>query len=255
MASDVKAPLEGKTILITGASRGIGAATAKLCVRHGARVLLHASAASDAIAAAAKEIGASEGDCLYQDLSTPGAGAKLVAAALAHAGGLDGVVNNAGVYLPSALDGSDADWSDGWATTMAVNVQAPADICRASVAHFRKRGGGAIVNVASRAGHRGDGIDHAAYAASKGAVLAITKTWARALAGENILLYAIAPGWVETRMAPADIEARKKAVHDIPLGRVAQPKEIAAMIAFLLSGAAPSAAGATFDINGASYVR
>jgi len=83
----------------------------------------------------------------------------------------------------------------------------------------------------------------------------MTKTWARALSGEDILIYAIAPGWVETRMAPQDIENRKKAVADIPLGRVAQPEEIANMTAFLLSGACPSAVGATMDINGASYVR
>ena len=111
------------------------------------------------------------------------------------------------------------------------------------------------MNVASRAGHRGDGVENAAYAASKGAVLAMTKTWARGLAAENILLYAIAPGWVETRMAPQDIAAREKAVEEIPLGRVAQPEEVGAMIGFLLTGASPSATGATFDINGASYVR
>ena len=138
---------------------------------------------------------------------------------------------------------------------MAVNVQAPADICRAAVAHFRDKDGGAVVNIASRAGHRGDGGDHAAYAASKGAVLAMTKTWARALSGEGIHFYAIAPGWVETRMAPEDIKKRAEAVADIPLGRVAQPEEVADMVGFLLSGACPSAVGSTFDINGASYVR
>ncbi len=83
----------------------------------------------------------------------------------------------------------------------------------------------------------------------------MTKTFARALAAENILFYAVAPGWVETRMAPKDIEARKKAVADIPLGRVATPEEVAAMTVFLLTGACASATGATFDINGASYVR
>jgi len=113
----------------------------------------------------------------------------------------------------------------------------------------------AIINIASRAGHRGDGVDHAAYAASKGAVLSMTKTWARGVSGEGIELYAIAPGWVETRMAPQDIENRKKAVADIPLGRVAQAEEIAHMAAFLLTGACQSAVGSTFDINGASYVR
>jgi NAD(P)-dependent dehydrogenase (short-subunit alcohol dehydrogenase family) len=178
-----------------------------------------------------------------------------MAAAVEMAGRLDAVVNNAGIYLSTPLAADGAAWAEGWAKTMAINVQAPADICRAAIAHFRQHGGGIVVNVASRAGHRGDAPDGGAYAASKGAILAMTKTWARALAGENILFYAIAPGWVETRMAPQDIEARKKAVHEIPLGRVAAPEEVAAMIAFLASGACPSATGATFDINGASYVR
>ncbi|MEO0883279.1 MAG: SDR family oxidoreductase [Pseudomonadota bacterium] len=243
--------LENKTVLITGASRGIGAATALVCAEAGARVLPHATGMSDAAATVASTL---DTEFLYADLSDEGAGDRLFKAALERTGRIDCVVNNAGVYLASPLSGD--SWGLGWAKTMAVNVQAPADICRAAVAHFRHGGtGGAIVNIASRAGHRGDGPDHAAYAASKGAVLAMTKTWARALASEDIHVYAIAPGWVETRMAPEDIKKRADAVSDIPLGRVAQPQEVAEMVAFLLSGACPSAVGATFDINGASYVR
>ncbi|WDI32541.1 SDR family NAD(P)-dependent oxidoreductase [Hyphococcus flavus] len=247
--------LNGKTVLITGASRGIGAAAVKLCHAAGARVLPHASGPSDKASAVAEAAGLGSDDFLYQDLSVHGAGFALAQQAIEKAGRLDAVVNNAGVYLASPLTGDTGAWDEGWAKTMAVNVQAPADICRATIAHFREHGGGTIVNIASRAGHRGDGLEKATYAASKGAVLAMTKTWARGLSGENILLYAIAPGWVETRMAPEDIEARKYAVNEIPLGRVAQPEEVAETILFLLSGACPSMTGATLDINGASYVR
>ena len=248
--------LNGKTILITGAARGIGAAAAKTCHEAGAQVLLHAGGASDASAKAAASVGQKADDFFYEDFSAPGAGFSLMARALERAGKIDGVVNNAGMFTSSPLTGDLSTWADGWSKTLAVNVQAPADICRAAVEHFRKRGdGGIIVNIASRAGHRGDGVENAAYAASKGAVLAMTKTWARGLAGENILFYAIAPGWVETRMAPQDIEDRKHALKEIPLGRVAQPEEVGATIAFLLSGACPSATGSTIDINGASYVR
>ena len=242
--------LTDKTILVTGASRGIGAATGRVCRAAGAQVIAHASGMSDAAASVASEL---DIDFVFEDLSEAGAGTRLFAKALEQAGRIDGVVNNAWVYLPSSLTGD--DWDSGWAKTMAVNVQAPADICRASVAHFRNAGGGSVVNIASRAGHRGDGGDHAAYAASKGAVLAMTKTWARALSGEGIHFYAIAPGWVETRMAPEDVKKRAEAVADIPLGRVAQPEEVADMVGFLLSGACPSAVGSTFDMNGASYVR
>ncbi len=249
--------LHNKTMLITGASRGIGAAASRLCHGAGANVILHANKESTASAEVAASVGQTAGDFIYQDLTAPDAGLSLAERAIERAGRLDAVVNNAGLFLSSPLGGAKGAWDDGWSKIMAVNVQAPADICRAAIGHFRENGGGGgtIVNIASRAGHRGDGVENAAYAASKGAVLAMTKTWARGLAGENILLYAIAPGWVETRMAPQDIEARKTAVHEIPLGRVAQPEEIASTIVFLLSGACPSATGATIDINGASYVR
>ena len=248
--------LKGKKILVTGAARGIGAATAKICHDAGAQVLLHAGSASDAAAKVAGTVGQTAEDFFYEDFSAPNAGFSLVARALERTGRIDGVVNNAGMFTPSPLSGDVSTWADGWSQTLAVNVQAPADICRAAIGHFREHSdGGIIVNLASRAGHRGDGVENAAYAASKGAVLAMTKTWARGLAAEDILLYAIAPGWVETRMAPKDIEDRKNALKEIPLGRVAQPEEVGATVAFLLSGACPSATGSTIDINGASYVR
>ena len=238
--------LSNKTILITGASRGIGAAAAKVCAEAGARVIPHASRESEN----------TNSDFIYEDLSQEGAGQRLFDKALKVFGSIDGVVNNAGIFLstPLSLDKAD-EWEANWKTIMAVNVQAPADICRAAIDHYRKTGGGRIVNIASRAGHRGDGPENSAYAASKGAMLAMTKSWARGISHENIYLYSIAPGWVETRMAPQDIEARKNAIDEIPLGRVAQPEEVANMIAFLLTDACPSAVGATFDINGASHVR
>jgi len=249
------ADLNGKTVLVTGASRGIGASIAIAAARAGARVLLHATARTDAIDKTASEIGASRSDIICEDLAEPDAGFRLFEKALASAPRIDALVNNAGVYVESSLIGSRSEWTQSWAKTIAVNLQAPADACFAAIEHFRKSGGGMVINIASRAGHRGDSIDGAAYAASKGAMLAMTKTFARQLAGENMLFYAIAPGWVETRMAPKDIEARAKATAEIPLGRVADPDEVGALVAFLLTGACASATGATFDINGASYVR
>jgi NAD(P)-dependent dehydrogenase (short-subunit alcohol dehydrogenase family) len=249
------ANLTGKTVLLTGASRGIGAATATALRNDGARVLAHASAPGQASQALIDNGVVSAPDFLFEDLGAPGAGGRLFEAALACAGRIDAAVNNAGVYVETPVAGSDEAWSAGWVKTLAVNLHAPADLCRAAIAHFRSAGGGRIVNIASRAGHRGDGPDYAAYAASKAGLIALTKTYARAFSGEDILFYAIAPGWVETRMAPADIEARRKAVNEIPLGRVAQPEEIAALVAFLLGDACPSATGSTFDVNGASYVR
>lgn len=247
--------LKGKTVLVTGASRGIGAAIARSAADAGAHLILHATSDGEAIEAVARDCSVPASRVAFEDLSAPDAGFRVFEKALAASPRIDAVVNNAGVYIELSLLAPREDWRDTWAKTQAVNMQAPADTCFAAIEHFRTKGGGIVVNIASRAGHRGDSIDGAAYAASKGAILAMTKTFARALASENILFYAIAPGWVETRMAPKDIEARRKATAEIPLGRVATPEEIAAMTVFLLTGACASATGATFDINGASYVR
>ncbi|MEM6538396.1 MAG: SDR family oxidoreductase [Pseudomonadota bacterium] len=247
--------LSDKTILITGASRGIGLSAAKRCADLGGEVLIHASSESDDLLRAAESLGLPPNKVLVEDLSQPNAGASLFAKALAASGRrLNSLVNNAGVYLPTPINDDDA-WGANWQRTFAINVSALADLSRAAVQHFTELGGGRIVNIASRAGQRGDGPDHAAYAASKGAVLAFTKSMARAVAEDGILMYAIAPGWVATRMAPADIENRKRAAADIPLGRVADPSEVANLIGYLLTDGCPSATGATFDVNGASYVR
>lgn len=247
--------LTGKTVLVTGASRGIGAAIARAILDADGAPIVHASRPGGAISAVVAEVGAEPNQVILEDLSKCGAGFRLFDKALAVAPRIDAVVNNAAIYEESDLGAAREDWRDVWERTTAVNLYAPADISHAAIAHFRAKGGGTVVNIASRAGHRGDAIDGAAYAASKGAMLAMTKTFARALSGENILFYAIAPGWVETRMAPKDQVKRAKAVAEIPLGRVAAPEEVAAMTVFLLSGQCASATGATFDINGASYVR
>ena len=246
--------LNNKTILITGASRGIGRASVEICKQNGARILAHASGPSAPCEALIADGLVEREDLILEDFSQKGAGTRLFERAIAQAPDLDCVVNNAGVYLASPVDDAKA-WDEGWAQTMNVNVHAVADICRAAITYFSAKGGGSVVNIASRAGHRGDGPDHSAYAASKGAILAMTKTFARAYAGEGVLFYAIAPGWVETRMAPQDIENRKLAIRDIPLGKVANPAEVGALIAFLASGQCPSLIGATLDVNGASYVR
>lgn len=249
-------PLAGKRALITGSSKGVGLAAARLFAAQGAQVVMHANTTAASARAAAADIGEHVLGVIAADLSQPGAGTRLFAEADALAGGrLDVVVNNAGIYLASEIRADDADWHAAWARVLQVNLLAVADICRAAVSAFTQRGGGSLINIASRAGFRGDDGDHTAYAASKGAVLALTKTLARAYGKDGVLAYALAPGWIDTRMAPQNAAGLAAARNEIPIGRMASADEVAAMCAFLASGACASATGACIDINGASYVR
>ena len=173
-------------------------------------------------------------------------------------GRIDVLVNNAGVFEPVAVDAPPAEWQAGWSRTMQINLQASADLCRRAVLHWRERGiAGRIVNVASRAAYRGDSPAHWHYAASKAGMVAMTKSIARGYAAENILAFAVCPGFTMTGMAEDYLASRggDKLLADIPLGRVAAPEEVAEAVAYLALEAPPSMTGAVLDINGASYVR
>ncbi len=233
-------------ILLTGSSRGIGAAARAALAARGAEVIGQARTAVDTHTVAA-------------DLALPGAAAELWYAALERAdGAIDVLVNNAGIFAANPLDGSDADWLAGWRETLRINLTAAAELSRLAVRHWQARGvAGRIVHVASRAGHRGDSPDHWHYAASKGGMLAMHKTIARQYAKDGILSFAITPGFTDTAMAGDYLASRggPGLLADIPLGRVATPEEIATLIASCALDAPPSLTGATLDANGASYVR
>lgn len=234
------------TILVTGSSRGIGSAIADALRARGARVIGHATYAWDAETVAA-------------DLAQPPAPQMLWQEALDLAGGsIDAVVNNAGVFAANPLDSSDIAWLDAWEDTLRINLTAAAQLSRFAVRHWLDRGTeGRLVHIASRAGHRGDSPDHWHYAASKGGMLALHKTIARAYAARGVLSFAIAPGFTDTAMAEDYLASRggPALLAEIPLGRVATPQEIAIMAAFCALDAPPSMTGAVLDANGASYVR
>jgi 3-oxoacyl-[acyl-carrier protein] reductase len=231
-------------ILITGASRGIGAAAYELLKSRGHNVVGHSTKGGD--------------DLIAGDLLDPAAPNVIWNEALDRLGGrIEALVNNAGIYEAVATDASDDDWHMGWARTTQINVQAPADLSRLGVAHFKRHGGGRIVNVSSRAGWRGDSPQHWHYAASKAALLGMTKTIARAYAADNIYAFAVAPGFTVSEMTEEYLQGRGGAqiVADIPLGRVASTVEVAEVIRWLATEAPASSSGSTIDVNGASYVR
>ena len=233
-------------ILLTGSSRGIGAAAKTALEARGAKTVGQATT-SDRI------------DTVPANFREPGAPHELWQAALARAGGkIDVLVNNAGLFDPNPIDRSDIEWLDAWEDTMRINLTAAAQLSRFAVRHWQERGvGGRIVHVASRAGHRGDSPAHWHYAASKGGMLAMHKSIARAYASEGILSFAITPGFTDTAMAGDYLDSRggPGLLADIPLGRVAEPEEIAKLVEFCALDAPPSLTGATLDANGASYVR
>ncbi len=233
-------------ILLTGSSRGIGAAIRKQLQARGATVIGHASRAHDA-------------DTIGADLADASAPEELWQAALERSGGtLDVLINNAGLFSATPLDSTDDDWLAGWEDTVRVNLTSAAQLSRFAVRHWQERGvPGRIVHIASRAGHRGDSPAHWHYAAAKGGMLAMHKTIARAYAKESILSFAITPGFTDTAMAGDYLSSRggPGLLADIPLGRVAEPEEIATIATFCALDAPPSMTGATLDANGASYVR
>ena len=233
-------------ILLTGSSRGIGAAARTALEARGAKVIGQSTSG--------------EGfGTLAADFRDPQAPRALWDAALEQAGGeIDVVVNNAGLFDPNPIDRSDIEWLDAWEDTMRINLTASAQLSRYAVKHWRETGrSGRIVHVASRAGHRGDSPAHWHYAASKGGMLAMHKSIARAYAGENIYSFAITPGFTDTAMAGDYLDSRggPGLLADIPLGRIAEPEEIARIVEFCALDAPPSMTGTTIDANGASYVR
>jgi NAD(P)-dependent dehydrogenase (short-subunit alcohol dehydrogenase family) len=172
-------------------------------------------------------------------------------------GRVDVLINNAGIFEATPIEQEDAGWLAGWERTMQVNLTASAALCRLAVLHFRERGGGRIVNVASRAAYRGDSPQHWHYAASKAGMIGMTKSIARGYAHENVLAFGVCPGFTMTGMAEEYLASRggDKLLADIPLGRVAGAEEVAETVRWLAVDAPASVTGAVIDVNGASYVR
>ena len=232
-------------ILITGASRGIGAAAYALLKRRDHRVVGHSTKGSDLLIAG--------------DLTHPSAPRNIWDTALAELDGqIDVLVNNAGIYEGVADNATDDEWHSAWNRTLTVNLQAAADLSKLAVSHFLDLGiPGRIVNIASRAAFRGDSPQHWHYAASKAALVGMTKTIARGYASEGILCFAVAPGFTVSEMTAEYLQGRggAKIVADIPLGRVASTDEVAEAIRWLATEAPASSTGSIVDVNGASYVR
>lgn len=247
--------LSGQVILVTGASRGIGRSIACHVASAGAAVAAHYHQNQAAAEALVSDLG--HDACAFQaNLEEVQACESLFENVIARYGHVDVLINNAGVAHLIKAGASVDEWSILWAKTMNVNARATALLCRLAIRHFVTRGGGRIINVASRAAFRGDTAEYAAYAASKGAVVALTRSIARAYGKQNVAAFVIAPGFVRTDMAQDSIDAYGEAfvLDDLALNRLTEPEDVAPIITLLASGLADHATGATIDINAGSYV-
>lgn len=248
--------LEGMTVLVTGASRGIGSAIAVAAAGAGARVLAHYGHSAEAAQSLVARLGHGA-QAIRADLEDPLAAGALWEAAERAAGRIHVLINNAGIAENAPLGLDEAEWLRSWNRTLTVNLTAAGLLTRRAVAHFRAAGGGRIINIASRAAFRGDTIDHLAYAASKAGMVALTRSVARGLGRDGVTAFTVAPGFTRTDMAQDFIDAYGEAIatRDLALNRLTEPEDIAPTVLLMASGLMDHATGCTVDINAGSYVR
>ena len=251
--------LEGRVVLLTGASGGIGSVTARLLLERGAHLIAHYGGNREGAEAACAGAPPERVLLLQADLEQPQATRELWRQALAWQGHVDVVIANAAVAISMPFDGEDREWDAGWERTLRTNVIAPANIVRAALPHFLERRHGVLVTISSWAAQRGSALPpHTAYAASKAALHNFTQSIARNHTGDGVLAYIVAPGIVATPMAELSARARGgvEAVNAmLPLGEMVPPREVAELVAYLASGTVRHLAGATLDVNGAANIR
>jgi 3-oxoacyl-[acyl-carrier protein] reductase len=252
--------LSGKVALITGGSRGIGAATVRLFVAAGAKVVFNYQKAVAAAEKLSRECGEASCAAVACDLTGMDTAARLVAETVKRFGRLDILVANHGVWPPDDIP-VEKMADEQWRTTLAVNLDAVFALIKHSVAQMKKQArkgtaAGHIVLVSSTSGQRGEAF-HVDYSASKGALISMTKTLSSELVRQGIYVNCVAPGWVETDMvaaALADPKTQKTIMDTIPMGRVGKPEEISGPILFLCSEYAGFISGEVFNVNGGAVL-
>ena len=250
----MKIDLKGKNILVTGSSRGIGKGIAEHLAASSARVAIHYNKNAGIAKKLTEEIG-NQSEAFGADLEDPKACEKLFNDVINSFGKLDVLVNNAGIFEIAPIGNS--DWIEKWDRTLAVNLRAAGILSKLAILHFQKHRGGRLIHISSRAAFRGDDPDFMAYAASKGGMVALSKTIARGFGKDGITSFVIAPGWVESDMTSSYIEkyGEDRIIKDLALNSITQPKDLAPIVTLLSSGLADHATGTTIHVNAGSYVQ
>lgn len=238
--------------LVTGASRGIGQSIVSKLLKNGGRVL--GTARSSDFPAEFAEHPDFEG--IHVDLTDPEAIESILQPVFESEDAPNVLVNNAGIFHDADFGNEDESWLDNWDRTMQVNLRAPALLSKWALNRWKKESGGYLINIASRAAYRGDTQEYAAYAASKGGLVAFTKSIARDFGKHDISAYSIAPGFIKTDMAMDSIEVygEEYLTQGMAFDEITSPEEVGELVTFLASGKVPHMTGATFHINGGSYM-
>jgi len=245
--------LHGRVALVTGGSRGIGKACCEILARVGARVAVNYRVErpwADLLVQKIEESGG-EAFALSADVAVPEDANMMVDETVDRFGRIDILVNNAGIWKGDPVEEiSDGEWNE----MVAINLTGTFNMIRSAVPYMKSSGGGRIINISSTAGQRGE-PQHCHYAATKGAVISLTKSLAAELAGDGILTNCVAPGWVETDMSEDALEKGRDAIAStIPLGRVGTPEEIASAVLFLASDLSTFVNGEILNVNGGAVL-
>ncbi len=248
--------LSGLTILVTGASRGIGKALATKLAEAGATIAVHYNKSVREAENLCHILG-NESRAFQADLSKPGEAGKLFERVILEMGSVEVLINNAGIAKSSPIEAPEDSWTEIWNETLQVNLTSSAVLCKKAVEHFlQRKSAGRIINISSRAAFKGEKGDFMAYAASKAGLVALTKSIAYAFGKDGVKAFVIAPGFVRTDMAKEFMEkyGEEHTKGDLALERMTEPKDLAPLVTFIASGMADHSTGATFDINAGSYM-
>lgn len=249
--------LKGKVILVTGGSRGIGAGIVETLVRAGADVVVNYNSGGKEAQAVAKRAGEAHCHLAQANLGDPHGPQKLWDEAVAWKGHVDVLVANAAIRPSMPIDTPYDEFDRVWMETLRVNAVSHAHLSRLAIQHWRKRKGGIFIAISSRPAFRGDRPDFYHDGASKAALTALARGIARFEAQHNITSFVVVPGMIASEQIEDFIRhyGHDEAVKEIPLGEVGKPSDVAVAVAFFASGLARYSTGATFDVNGASYIR
>ncbi|HWR17027.1 MAG TPA: glucose 1-dehydrogenase [Terriglobales bacterium] len=256
MSDGVKLSLDGRVALVTGGSRGIGAATVRMFVKAGAKVVFNYQKARDRAEKLVFELGSDRCHAVQMDLSSAESAEKMVTAVVERFGRLDAAVLNHGIWPADDIPVDEMSY-EHWHRTISINLDSTFGLVKSVVAQMKKqKSGGHLVIISSTAGQRGEAF-HVDYAATKGAVISMVKGLSTELAKDGIYVNCVAPGWVNTEMAaPAVAQKEKfeKSLRLIPVGRIGKPEEIAAPVLFLCTEHAGFITGEIFNVNGGAVL-